>query len=72
MCKNQTNFDSIKSIDNSHGTTYTTCNTGENCITLLLTSKKVLELLRLFDFSAFFVFKNMLTGLSVIPGGGNM
>jgi hypothetical protein len=54
MCKNQTNFDSIKSIDNSRGTTYTTCNTGENCIKLLSISKKVLELLRLFDFSAFF------------------
>jgi len=72
MCKNQTNFDSIKSIDNSHGTTYTTCNTGENCITLLSISKKVLELLRLFDFSVFFVLKSILTGLSVIPGDGNM
>ena len=72
MCKNQTNFDSIKSIDNSHGTTYTTCNTGENCIKLLSISKKVLELLRLFDFSAFFMFENTLTGSSVISGGGDM
>jgi hypothetical protein len=39
---------------------------------LLLTSIKALELLRLFDFSIFFMFENTLTGFSVIPGGGDM